>query len=89
MSSPLTTRTRRPSTPRWSHDSSSPRTAAKNRLITVTDDIGTEYFESGGGGGGGVKVSHASLGFAPAPPPNARVLRIITDGATVELPLRG
>ncbi len=57
--------------------------------ITVTDDVGTEYFESGGGGAGGVQVSHASLGFAPAPPSTARVLRISTDGATVELPLGG
>ncbi|MGH2937494.1 MAG: hypothetical protein ACRDPE_05165 [Solirubrobacterales bacterium] len=57
--------------------------------ITVTDDVGTEYFESGGGGSGGVKVSHASLGFAPAPPATARVLRISTGDTTFELPLRG
>jgi hypothetical protein len=58
-------------------------------LITVTDDLGTGYFTSGGGGSRGVQVSHASLGFAPAPPPTARVLRITTDGTSVELPLRG
>ncbi len=57
--------------------------------ITVTDDVGTEYFESGGGGAGGVQVSHASLGFAPAPPATARVLRVSTDDTTVELPLGG
>lgn len=56
--------------------------------ITVTDDVGAEYFASGGGGSGGVQVSHASQGFAPAPPPTARVLRISTDDTTVELPLR-
>jgi hypothetical protein len=58
-------------------------------VITVTDDLGTEYFESGGGGSGGVRVSHASLGFAPAPPAAARVLRVSTDGTTVEFRLGG
>lgn len=57
-------------------------------VIQVTDDVGTEYFESGGGGSGGVQVSHASTGFAPAPPPTARTLRITADGTTVEIPLR-
>jgi len=57
--------------------------------IAVKDDIGTEYFESGGGGwGGGVRVSHSSFGFAPAPPPDARLLRISANGETVELDLR-
>jgi hypothetical protein len=60
----------------------------EEQAITVTDDVGTEYFESGGGRAGGVQVSHASLGFAPAPPAAARALRITTGGATVELPLR-
>jgi hypothetical protein len=56
--------------------------------ITVTDDIGTEYFESGGGGwGGGVRVSHSSQGFAPAPPPSAGVLRLAAGAETVELDL--
>jgi len=55
--------------------------------IEVEDDVGTEYFESGGGGGGGVAVSHSSRGFAPAPPPDARVLRITAGGTTVELDL--
>lgn len=55
--------------------------------IEVDDDVGTEYFESGGGGGGGVAVSHSSRGFAPAPPPEARVLRITAGGTTVELDL--
>jgi hypothetical protein len=56
--------------------------------VKVEDDLGTGYFESGGGGGGGVRVSHSSRGFAPAPPPDARVLRITADGATVELDLQ-
>jgi hypothetical protein len=55
--------------------------------ITVTDDVGTEYFESGGGGRGGVRVSHASQGFAPAPPPSARVLGVTAGTETVELDL--
>jgi hypothetical protein len=59
----------------------------KEPAITVTDDVGTEYFASGAGGSGGVRVSHASLSFAPAPPATARVLRITTDGTSVELPL--
>lgn len=59
----------------------------KDPEIEVEDNLGTEYFESGGGGGGGVRVSHASRGFAPAPPLDARVLRITAGGATVELGL--
>ncbi len=55
--------------------------------ITVTDDVGTEYFPSGGGTGGGVRVSHSSRGFAPAPPASARVLRITTDEETAEVNL--
>ena len=56
--------------------------------ITVEDDVGTAYFESGGGGwGGGVRVSHSSRGFAPAPPPDARLLRISVSGETIELDL--
>jgi hypothetical protein len=56
--------------------------------IAVADDIGTEYFESGGGGwGGGVRVSHSSQGFAPTPPPEARLVRITVNGETVELDL--
>ncbi|HWI94528.1 MAG TPA: hypothetical protein VNS60_00515 [Solirubrobacterales bacterium] len=60
----------------------------KDPEVKVKDDLGTEYFESGGGGGGGVRVSHSSRGFAPAPPPDAHVLRITAGGATVELALR-
>jgi hypothetical protein len=56
-------------------------------VVTITDDIGTEYFASGGGGGGGVRVHHSSQGFAPAPPASARVLRIATDEETVEIDL--
>jgi hypothetical protein len=55
--------------------------------IEVEDDVGTEYFVSGGGGGGGVAVSHSSRGFAPAPSTGARVLRITAGGTTVELDL--
>jgi hypothetical protein len=56
--------------------------------IALADDVGTEYFESGGGGwGGGVRVSHSSQGFAPAPPPEARLARITVNGETVELDL--
>jgi hypothetical protein len=60
----------------------------KDPEVKVEDDLGTEYFESGGGSGGGVRVSHSSRGFSPAPPPDARVLRITAGGATVELALR-
>jgi hypothetical protein len=62
----------------------------KHPEVKVEDDLGTGYFESGGGGGGdgGVRVSHSSRGFAPAPPPDARVLRITADDATVELDLQ-
>jgi hypothetical protein len=56
--------------------------------VKVGDDLGTEYFESGGGGGGGLRVFHSSRGFAPAPPPDARVLRIAAGGATVEIELQ-
>jgi hypothetical protein len=60
---------------------------SENPTVTITDDVGTEYFSSGGGSGGGVRVHHASQGFAPAPPPSARVLRITMDEKTVELGL--
>jgi hypothetical protein len=54
----------------------------------VEDDLGTEYFASGGGGwGGGIRVSRGSLGFAPAPPPSARLLRITSESGTVEFDL--
>jgi hypothetical protein len=56
----------------------------KDPEVKVEDDLGTGYFESGGGG---VRVSHASRGFAPAPPCDARILRITAGGATVELDL--
>jgi hypothetical protein len=56
--------------------------------ITVADDLGTEYFPSNGGSSGGVRVSHGSQGFAPAPPPAARVLRLTAGAETVELDLR-
>lgn len=56
--------------------------------IKVEDDLGTEYFRSGGGGGGGVQVSHSSLGFAPAPPAEAQLLRITAADETVSLKLR-
>ncbi len=57
----------------------------KDPEVKVEDDLGTEYFESGSGGGGGVRVSHSSRGFAPAPPPDARLLRLSAGGETVEL----
>jgi hypothetical protein len=58
------------------------------REIAIADDIGTDYFESGGGGwGGGVRVSHSSQGFAPAPPPQARLLRVTVNDETVGLDL--
>lgn len=56
--------------------------------VKVEDDLGTEYFESGGGGGGGVQVWHSSRGFAPAPPPEARLLTVKAGGETFELDLR-
>jgi hypothetical protein len=52
----------------------------------VEDDLGTEYYESKGGGGG-VQVVHGAFAFAPAVPPDARMLRISSRGGTVELPL--
>jgi hypothetical protein len=56
--------------------------------IRVTDDLGTEYLESGGRLGGGVKVQHSSQGFAPAPPPDARLLRVTIDDRSFEMELR-
>jgi len=57
----------------------------KDPEVKVEDDLGTEYLESGSGGGAGVRVSHSSRGFAPAPPPDARLLRLSAGGETVEL----
>jgi hypothetical protein len=59
----------------------------ENPAVAITDDVGTEYFSSGGGGSSGVRVRHSSEGFAPAPPASARVLRITMDEETVELGL--
>lgn len=56
-------------------------------LIRVEDDLGTEYFESGGSSWGGFPISRGQAGFAPAPPADARVLRVTTAGGTVELKL--
>lgn len=55
--------------------------------VEIADDVGTEYFSSGGGHSGGVRVHHASQGFAPAPPASARVMRITMDGKTTEVTL--
>ncbi len=60
----------------------------ENAEIKVTDDIGTEYFESGGGGwGGGVRVSHSSQGLCSRASPSASVLRVVAGPETVELDL--
>jgi hypothetical protein len=59
----------------------------ENPAVTITDDVGTEYFSSGGGAGGGVRVNHSSEGFAPAPPASARVMRITMDAETTEVSL--
>jgi hypothetical protein len=63
------------------------RDRGENPAVTITDDVGTEYFWSGGGGGSGVRVHHSSQGFAPAPPASARVMRVTVNGKTVELGL--
>lgn len=52
----------------------------------IEDDLGTEYYESGGGSGG-VQVVHGAFAFAPAVPPAARMLRISSRGGPIELPL--
>ncbi|HJZ38002.1 MAG TPA: hypothetical protein VJ204_17160 [Solirubrobacterales bacterium] len=59
----------------------------ENPVIMITDDVGTEYFPSGGATAGGVRVHHSSEGFAPAPPASARVLRITTNDETAEVGL--
>jgi len=57
--------------------------------MSVTDDLGTEYYEGGSATyGGGPGVSHSHFTFAPAVPAEATVLRITTDSGTVELDLR-
>lgn len=56
--------------------------------LRVEDDLGTEYYPSGGAGAGGVQVAHGGSAFAPAVPGAARTLRISSDSGTVELPLQ-
>lgn len=51
-------------------------------LITVTDDLGTVYRESGGGGGG-VQTVRGADQFVPAVPAEARRLWISTYAGTV------
>lgn len=61
---------------------------APQPMITLADDLGTEYYESGGAGyGGGPGACRAYTSFAPAVPADATVLRITTDSGTVELDL--
>lgn len=54
--------------------------------LLVEDDLGTEYYESGGSAGG-VQVAHGSLTFTPAAPEGARILRVTSSSGTVKLPL--
>lgn len=58
--------------------------------MQIEDDLGTGYYEGEqaryGGSEGGASRSHFS--FAPAVPAAARVLRITTEGDTVELDLQ-
>jgi hypothetical protein len=69
-------------------DSAADFFAARNpHQIRVEDDLGTEYLE-GDGSWGGVRVSRGSSAFSPAPPTEARLLRITTDNGTVELDLQ-
>lgn len=49
-------------------------------LVTVADDLATEYVASGGGSGSaGAAASRHELRFAPAPPPGARTLTVRID----------
>ena len=49
-------------------------------LVTVSDDLATEYVASGGGSGSsGPAASRYELRFAPAPPPGARTLTVRID----------
>jgi hypothetical protein len=56
--------------------------------LRVEDDLGTEYYPSGGAGAGGVQVAHGGSAFAPAVPGTARTLRISSGSGSVELPLQ-
>jgi hypothetical protein len=56
--------------------------------IALTDDLGTEYHESGGASyGGGPGASHAHQGFAPAISSAATVLHVTTNDGTVDIAL--
>jgi hypothetical protein len=57
-------------------------------LISIADDLGTDYYESGGASyGGGPGASHSHQGFAPAVSATATVLHVTTDDGTVDIPL--
>lgn len=56
--------------------------------MRLEDDVGTDYYEGERASyGGGPGASHSYFTFAPAVPAAARVLRITTNGGTVEVPV--
>jgi hypothetical protein len=63
-----------------------PESLDRGAEISLEDDLGTEFFESGGVSGG-VQVFHGALAFAPAVPIDAKQLRISSRSGTVELNL--
>lgn len=56
--------------------------------MRIEDDLGTDYYEGERASYGGSPASLAYFTFAPSPPAAARVLRITTEGGTVELDLQ-
>ncbi|HKZ14630.1 MAG TPA: hypothetical protein VJL81_12385 [Solirubrobacterales bacterium] len=79
----------------FTYDTGMPRAEAIEKMrdsprppMRIGDDLGTDYYENGRASYGGSPNSRAHFGFAPAPPPDARVLRITTDSGTVELDLQ-
>lgn len=57
--------------------------------MRVEDDCDTDYYEAERATYGGGPVSFSTFSFAPTPPAEATVLRITTDGGTVEIDLTG
>jgi hypothetical protein len=64
--------------------------APRSPRVALADDVGTHYFPSGAGGGGGgpgpVRIRW-NQSFAPAIPPEARILRLTIDDEGFDLAL--
>lgn len=63
------------------------RLRMQRRSVTVTDDVGTQYWSTGGGSGGGGNERRGHSDFAPGIPSEARELKVRWDEMEFEVRL--